>query len=533
MNVLQPITRGVSTADLRPADGSRTFLGTDCGAETAGMWHSLSGLMSDKQDCLDLARCFPLVRAERQPSCSGAMIRAQGAGSLRMQLKSADGRTLWWATEEVPLGSEWHELRFSWDPDGLREVKSLHWTAEPGALMDLDSLCLDIQMPEVSLEEELFLVSYGKLARLYSPERGTVSERAPRRAGDQASVAASGLFCLATSVACRLGLVKHAQAEQILHKVHATVADLPTMDGLLPAAVRLQSEKPAPCGDTLFSTVGTSIYYHGMLLAAQLLWDGRTLAGLVSAVREIDIPRDAEGRVITGLKAEDRKPSKDSLRDWSGETVLALLLEHMATGSIRTPSLNGTGTVPGGTGVSAEWPGLFYADFSTADADAVTRVDWLAARRAHLREQVAHFAHKHPRSVAARLGLYGLSMGEDPHGEGVIAGGTRSRASEELIRPYYVLMSSLVGQDPEAALEVMRTLKAQGLVHPWGIVSAFTRDLDHVPLAGAFSAALECLAAYHLLTGVRREPDLIYTAVEDCGLLREAIRSFYPANKTW
>ena len=452
-----------------------------------------------------------------------------------MQLKSPDGRTLWWATEEVPLGSEWHELRFSWDPAGLREVKSLHWTAEPGALMHLDSLCLDIQMPEVSLEEELFLVSYGKLARLYSPERGTVSERAPRRAGDRASVAASGLFCLATSVACRLGLVKHAQAEQILHKVHASVADLPTMGGLLPAAVWLQGEKLAPCGDTLFSTVGTSVYYHGMLLAAQLLWDGRTLAGLVSAVREIDITRlrDAKGRVVSGLQAENGRPPEDSLCDWGGETVLALLLEHMATGSIRTPSLNGTGNVPGGTGLSAEWPGLFYADFSTGDADSVTRVDWLAARRAHLQEQLAYFARKHPRSVAADLGLYGLSMGEDPHGEEVIEGGTRTRARQELIRPYYILMSSPAGQDPEAALEVMRTLKAQGLVHPWGIVSAFTRDLELLPLIGSFSAALECLAAYHLLAGVRREPDLIYTAVEDCGLLREAIRSFYPANKTW
>ncbi len=499
------------------------------------MWHSLSGLMETKDDCLDLARCFPVVRGEYQASCTGAAIRAMGAGALRLELKSADGRVLWWSTEEVPLGDEWQELCFVWDPAALREVKSLHWTAEPGALIQLDALSLIVRLPDLPLEEELFLLSYTKLARLYSAESGTVRERALRPVGERDAVVSAGFFCLATSLASKLGMVKQAQAEQILHKVSATIAELPTAAGLLPSLVSRQGGRLTPCEGALYSTLDTSLCYHSLLLAAQLLWDGKTLAHLITAIRQIDFDRllDAEGYATIGIEADGQDACAYSWRNWGGETTLVQLLEHMATGSIRTPRPNGAGVVAGGVGTSAELPGLFYPDFSTEGADAVAGVDWLGARRSLLQEQTAYFPRKRPRSAAARLGLYGLSVGEDPHGEGLIAGGTRTGDKQELIRPHYVLMSGLVGSEPEAALEVMRTLKERGLVLPWGIVGGFSRDLDHAPLVGSFTAGLECLGAYHLLAGIKGEPDLVHAAVEDCGLLREAVRVFYPQTKTW
>jgi hypothetical protein len=184
-------------------------------------------------------------------------------------------------------------------------------------------------------------------------------------------------------------------------------------------------------------------------------------------------------------------------------------------------------------GLSVEIASLFYPDFSTEEIDAVTGVDWLRARRAHLQEQIGYFPRKRPKSAAARLGLYGLSWGEDPDGEGFLAGGTGTGDKNELIRPHYVLMSGLVGSRPEAAYDVLRTMRAHGLIPPWGMAGGFTRDLEHLPLVGAFSAALECIAAYHLLAKVSGEPDRVYGAVDDCGLLREAIRVFYPLAKTW
>ncbi len=535
VETLQPLTRDVSSNDLKSACRFGTYLGTDCGFLGTGMWHSLSGLMGDPDDCLDLTRCFPLVRADRQSICVGATLRGKGAGALRLQLKSADGRVLWWGTAELPLGGDWQDLHFSWEPEGLRAVKSLEWQAEQGTQVQLDALSLNMLMPQLPLEEELFLISYAKLARLYSAEHGMVRERASRPAGERDSIASVGLFCLATSLACRVGLVKQAQAEQILHKVHATVSDIQRAHGLLPSTVTRQGGRATISEGSVYSTLDTSLYYHGILLAAQLLWDGKTLASATKAVREIDFDqlRDAEGYVLGGLEADGRTPSGLSWREWGGEAVLVLLLEHMATGAIRPLRLVGTGTVKGGVGLSAEAGSLFYLDFSTPDTDLVTGADWMAARRALLEEQIAYFPRKHSKSAAARLGLYGLSVGEDPHGEGLLSGGTRTRDKDEIIRPHYVLMSALAQSRPEAAYEVIRTMRAQGLIHPWGLVSGFTRDLEYSPLVGAVSAALECLAAYHLWAEVSGRPDLIYAAAEDCGLTREAIREFYPNIKTW
>jgi hypothetical protein len=535
MVVFQPLTRGVSWVEVKGGCPRGTYLGTDCGAENRGMWHSLSGLMRDKDDCLDMDRCFPLVRAEYQPSCVGATIRAKGAGALRLELKSAEGGVLWWGSAELALGKDVQELVFSWDPGGLRKVKSLHLAAEPGAQVHLDSLGLNIRMPDLPLDEELFLVSYAKLARLYSPDCGMVQERAPAPACARGSVAVSGLFCLATCIASKAGLVKQAQAEQILHKVHATVSELPRAQGLLPATVNGEGGRPRIHGTSVYSTLDTSLYYHSVLLAAQLLWDGKTLASVIKAAREVEFDhlRDAEGYVVAGLEADGRTPVGRSWRDWGGEAAVVLLLEQMATGDIRTPRLGGTGAVQGGVGLSAEMPGLFYVDFSTAEVDAVTGADWLGARRALLEEQIVYFSRKRSKSAAARLGLYGLSVGEDPDGEGLIAGGTRTGDKDEIIRPHYVLMSALVQSRPEAAYEVLRTMKAQGLIMPWGMAGGFTRDLEYQPVVGSFSAALECLATYHLWAEVSGRVDQVYAAVEDCGLLREAVRRFYPALKIW
>ncbi len=499
------------------------------------MWHSLSGLMEEKDDCLDLARCYPLVRAEYQPSCVGATIRARGAGSVRLELKSADGMVLWWGTGELALSSDLQELVFAWDPAGLRKVKSLHWVAEGGAQVHLESLDLNLRMPELSFEEELFLLSYAKLARLYSSECGTVRERAPGAAGRRDSVAAAGLFCLATCVASRMGLVKQSQAEQILHKVQATFSELLRAGGLLPATVCREAGRLKLHPDSSYGTLDTSVYYHSMLLAAQMIWDGKTLVSVIKAVREVEFDRlrDADGYVLTGLEADGRTPSGSSWREWGGEATLVLLLEQMAAGEIHSPRLSGEGTVRGGVGLSAEIPSLFYLDFCTSEADAVTGVDWLGARRALLQEQIAYFPRKRSKSAAARLGLYGLSAGEDPDGEGLILSGTRAGDKREIIRPHYVPMSALAQSRPEAAYTVLRSMRDQGLIMPWGMVGGFTKDLEPWPLMGAFSAALECLATYHLWAEVSGRPDHIYAAVEDCGLLREAVRVFYPAIRDW
>jgi hypothetical protein len=146
--VPQPLIRGASSPDEPARRSGCTYLGTDRGPAGSGMWHSLAGLMEEKDSCLDLARCFPFLRAEFQASCVGVTVRVQGAGALKLELKSAAERVLWWATQELAPGDDWQELAFNWEPADLRRVKSLHWAAELGAQLRVDCIDLNIQMPK-------------------------------------------------------------------------------------------------------------------------------------------------------------------------------------------------------------------------------------------------------------------------------------------------------------------------------------------------------------------------------------------------
>ena len=501
----------------------------------AGMWHSLSGLAREKDRYLDFAKCYPYLRDEYQPRCVGMTVSARGEGILLLELKSPEGRVLWWATRELCTGDEWRELSFSWSPDDLRRVKFLNWVVEPGANLSVGPIRLHIEMPAVPFEERVFLASYAKLARSHSAGDAFVREYAHLGAGELDSIPASGLFCLATCAAHKMGVVRPAFAEQVLRKTHAAVSNLPRARGLLPGSVRKYGGKYRVHQGTEYSTIGTALYYHSMLLAAQLLWDGKTLAGLVRAVRSIEFDqlRDAGGYVVHGLADDGRTPLATSWRDWGGEAALVLLLEHVATGCMMRPKLDGAGKVRNGVGLSAEIQSLLFADFSSDEPDAVTGVNWLGARRALLAEQRSYFPRQWPGTEAARLGFYGLSAGVGPGGVGQVVNGTASPGRAELIHPHYVVMSGLVESDPSAVFTVLRAMESRGLFPPWGIVENFTKDLERLPLLGSVNAAFECLSAYHLWARAARSPDEVYRAAEFCAFLWEAMREFYPHVVHW
>jgi hypothetical protein len=502
---------------------------------TAGMWHSLAGAAVDRDQYLDFAKCYPYVRNEYQPVCVGMTMDVQGSGLLKLELKSPEERILWWATEDLATGDQWRELRFSWSPVDLRRVKSLNWAADPNAQLCIGSIRLIIEVPEVPFEEKIFLVSYAKLARMYSPDDGTVRDRAHRPVGERDSIAAGGLFCLATCAALKMGIVKAAFAERTLRKTHAVVSELPKARGLLPDFVRKQGGKLRVCEDARYGTLETSLYYHSMLLAAQMIWDSKTLANLVKAVRKIEFGklRDAEGYVIKGLETDGQTPLTSSWREWGGETVLVLMLEHMATGGRAKLKMDGSGSFREGVGFSAEVQSLFYPDFSFDETDVVTGANWLDARRTLLEEQKGYFPRRWPKSEAARLGFYGLSAGEDACGMGYVVNGTRTSGKVDLIHPHYVLMSGPLEPDPAVVYGVLRQMESRGLIPPWGMVENFTKDLEYLPMLGAISAALECISAYHLWARATSKRDHIYEAVEYCGLPREAARAFYPPTRPW
>jgi hypothetical protein len=387
----------------------------------------------------------------------------------------------------------------------------------------------------VSFAQRVFLLSYSKLARLYSRGDGTVRDRSHWPAGEFDSIPASGLFCLASCAASKMGVVKPAFAEWTLRKTHAAVANVPRAKGLLPHFVQKQGGKYRIRAGTEYSSIGTSLYYHSMLLAAQMIWDGKTLASLVTAVKEIEFDqfRDANGYALHGFETDGQTPLAASWRDWGGETALVLLLERMALGDGARLQMDRSGEVRDGIGFIAEIQSLFYPDFYLDEPDAVTGVNWLKARRDLLAEQKSYFPTRWKGSAAAALGLYGLSAGEGPRGVGYVANGTRTPGKVDLIHPHYVLMSGALEPNPETVYGVLGTMEAKGLLTPWGMVENFTKDLEYLPMLGSLNAAFECISAYHLWAKKTGETDHIYGAAEGCPLLWEATRAFYPGTKRW
>jgi hypothetical protein len=533
-----------------------THLGTDCGlmgpgrdriswqpglltvdlagAGWAGVWHSLAGLGADKDQYLDFGKCYPAgVRDEYQPRCVGIALEAGGRGRLKVEVIAPGGEVLWQRRRELPAGSPVRQLVFGCSPDGLRQAKYLNWVAEPGSEVSVRSLGLVLDYPPMPLEKRVFLISYAKLARCYVPAAGVVKDRAHLPAGAFDAVPASGLFCLATCAAWRVGVVERPFAERVLREVHGAVGALPRALGLLPHFVRREGRVSRICPGTEYSTVDTSLYYHSMLLAAQMVGDEQTLAELSRAVRAVrfDRLRDAQGFVSHGLAEDGRPPLPGSWRAWGGETALVLLLERMAVGPSAPLKMSHSGRVDGGVGFIAGIQSLFYPQFSLAEPDAVTGVDWLGTRRHLLQEQRDYFPRVWPGAAATRLGLYGLSAGEGPGGQGYMVEGTATPQAT-LIYPHYVLMSALLGQDTAALVQLLGTMEEQGLVPPWGMVENVKVDLsEYLPMIGSLNAAFECVSAYHLWAHMAREQDHVYEAVQACSLLREAVVAFYPASE--
>lgn len=500
--------------------------------ETAGMWHSLDGLIQEKDRWLDFTKCYPNVRDDYQPVCVGMVMGVKGDGSLKIELRSPEGRILWWGTKDLATRDRHEELTFSWSPSDLRKVKLLNWAGGPGSRFCVDYVRLEIETPaEVPFPVQVFLRSYAKLARCWEPGAGLVRDRAHWPAGACDSIPVSGLFCLATSAAAKMGLVKPAFAERMLAKTHALVSKVQRASGLLPHFVEKSGSQYKIRPGSEYSTLGTSIYYHSMFLAAQMLWDGKTLAGLTKAVREVEFDRlrDPQGYVLRGLREDGSTPLDGSWRDWGGETALVLMLERMALGEAARLQMEGSGRVRDGVGYVAEIQSLFYADFSFNEPDAVTGVNWLAARRDLLAEQKTYFRNRWKGCAAATAGFYGLSAGEGERGAGYVVSGSKSSGKARIIHPHYVLMSAALEFDPAVAYGLLQSMETRGLFPPWGLVENFTKDLDeYLPLIGSQNAAFECVAAYHLWAKQSGRPDQIYRASESCPLLFEAVRAFYP-----
>jgi hypothetical protein len=497
----------------------------------AGIWHSLARLARLPGEVLDFERPFaPWIEARYQPRIVGVRVEVAGRGNVKMEIKGPAQEVLWDRSFRVD-SAETGVLASEVDPAALRRAKLLNWVAEPGADLRIDALGLEVEVPPLAFAEWVFVSSYAKAARCYSPATGFLRDRAHTEDGAFDSVPATGLFLLATAAAADRGVVEKEAAVTMLRKSWAAVSGLSGPLGLLPHFSRHTVGGFAIHPGTEYSTVDTAIFYFSALLASALLGDEAVEAAVVDAMRSIDFGplRDADGYVCHGMADDGLTRIPYIWRDWGGETALVLLLQRVASLGALTPRMAATGRVHQGTGFIAEIQSLCFPDFDQSRPDAVSGVDWLESRRRLLADQKAYFPGvQAPDGFARRHGLYGLSAGEGAFGIGYHVGGV-DLPGQGLLHPHYVLMSAALEPDPTRPLAVLEQMEALDLFPPWGMVeNLFADGTGSLPLQAGLNATFEAVGAYHLLARVEGKPNAIHRASESQPVIREALSLFYP-----
>ena len=497
----------------------------------AGMWHSLAGAAKDRDRSMDFMRVFPEpIAAEFQPRVAAVRLVAGGHGRIKLEIKNAAGVLEW--TQMVAIDDDTLRVfEFPVSSDSHRDAKLLVWTAEPGGVVRVDGLYLGMEMPDVPWDAYAFLTSYAKLLRCYSARTGFVRDRAHLDDGSFDSVSATGMFVLATAAAAGgpLPIVTPEYARQVMAETHEAVGRLKRAHGLLPHFVVESKDGYRIHPGTEYSSIDTAIYYHAMLLASKLMGERQIESEVEEMVHRVDFQalRLTSGHLSHGLKDDGETLLQHGWRDWGGETALVMLLERMVKPRRHMPAVDHPGHAWQGTGFIPELQSLFHPDFDRDEADANDGVCWRSVRRLMLGAQRAYFPRIMPSGIAAKLGIYGLSAGENEAGNGYHVGGTEL-PDQSLIHPHYILMSATMAEESDSVLQVLERMEKAGFFPPWGMVENLTSDgASHLPMEGALNAAFEALGAYHLLAKHRAMPDAIYRASLESDFVREGMRLYY------
>lgn len=501
-------------------------------ASWGGVWHSLNGLARENKSMDFAAPYSHLVRNKFQPRVVGVQARVSGSGGFRVELKPPQATdkcvpSPGWAHTFTMSGTKTPQaVTISIRNETIRLAQMLNWVAEPGAKIAVDSIALQMELPDVDFPTYVFLASYAKLARCYSEQTGMIRDRAHIGPEPLNNVPATGMFALATAAAEQLGIVEGKVARETLRRILRVVESLPRKRGLLPHFVERAGEAWVPLNGAEYSTIDTALCLISLRIAANVLGDAASAERALAMLRGVDIPalRNPAGYVIHGVHA-DGEPIPHFWCDWGGETALILMMQRIAGGDGLPPQMDGSGRTHRGIGFIAELPALFFPQFNTNARAHAGAVEWRTYRQRRLAEQKAYFGTHLPQSLAAQLGLYGLSAGEGENGIGYHTGGVED-LDQRLIFPHYILMSSLMEADTKEVYELLVKLESRGWLTPFGLVENITADgKSYVPMISALNASFESLAAYHLLIAHRRQVDPLYHAAAEDAVFTDAIKA--------
>ena len=357
----------------------------------AGIWHSLTKRGMDAEWMLDFQRCYPPWFTDAfQARITGVKFRGHGHGQIKVEIKTNKQEVIW--SDGGLCDNQKEDIDAYRELPKLGKAKYLNWIASTDSELSVNQIALEVEMPPVPFDMEVFLKSYAKLSICYSMKSGMVADRAHVETGAFDCVPASGMFCLASAAAAHHGITTVEFARGALRRIHETTTKLDAPRGVLPHFIRQIEGRYRIHPGTEYSTVDTAIYYHSMLLAARMLGDDTIFEAVRKDMQRLDFKnlRDAEGYIFHGLK-EDGTPLAGTWRDWGGETALVLLLQRAVDGPGSPALMHRDGKVWQGTGFISEIQSLFYPQFDLARPDTLTGNNWPGVRTTLLKRQQEYF----------------------------------------------------------------------------------------------------------------------------------------------
>jgi hypothetical protein len=494
------------------------------GSEWGGVWHSLAGCVTDNQ-LLDFQRPYPFpIEPKYQPTVTGLRAQVRGTGVFTLELRAPDQLVQWsrrWKLEE----NKAHQLQSGLD--NTPPSKLVNWVAEAGAKLCVDSVAMEMTMPDMTPELEMVLRSYAKFARCYSPGNGLVRDRAHQQAGTFDNLPASGLFGLATAAAADLGLVSQTNAQAILKRVTSIVASIPSRAGVLPHFLKDINGQLRIHPGTEFSVVDTAIYYQAMLIAAEMLHDGPIAGQLVGTMQQIDFSRfrDAAGRVHHGYM-ENGELIPSVWDDWGGETALVLIQQRLGKLPDLSAHMKSDGAIFRDCGFIPEITSLFFPQFNEDRKEAISGQNWKQLRRALYQRQKSYFTP----GVNSQLppSIFGLSAGEGRFGDTYLVSGS-VMPNQRTLHPHYLLMSWASADSTQAVFSTFETLRENHFFPPWGLVENMDAPTGaSLPMLGALNASFEFLSIYHAYKAHVQQPNELYAAATRQPELVAAMKLLYP-----
>lgn len=516
-------------AESMKLDQGRLMVAAPAG-QWAGVWHSLAGLQRESDITLDAEALWPWGMGSAWQSRWVALrMIVRGQATLKVEIKSADGQILWQRRVELSADAQ-SCLQWNLPSSSLRFAKTLGWVIEPGGRLELESLELGLKHLAADLPSQCLAASLAKVLRCAPAQGGWFKDRAHWPDGAMASVSATGLAVL-SMVACAQPPVSILPLERARLAFDAALRQArssPRALGLLAHFVQGSGADQRIHPGTEFSTVDSALFFHSMLLAAEMLGDQGALSQIEAMIGQIEANSLLlkEGWYSHGVLEDRRTMLPHVWADWGGETALVNCLMAMAGGPQPRPARR-PGQVWQGVGFIGEIQSLLHPDFNQAKPDALDRVNWLEARRALLAQQRMAVLSLWPQSPVAEAGVFGLSAGEALGGDAYsVNGSARGEAAE--LHPHYLLMAwALAG--PPSLLPTLGTMRLRGWFAGWGLVESLSSQGDRVqPMQGSLNGAMEALAAYHAWCQLRRIEDKVFAASLRQGLIRRGLRWYYP-----